>query len=359
MVGGRRAMMDDMANANTRDVARALWFTAPRTAEVREEALASPGRGEILVRGIVSLVSPGTEMSLYRGQVEAAPDGDPATAASEYLGTAEGELPFPVKFAYQIVGEVEQAGAGSQYSVGDRVFSYYPHQDRFVVGDDPSLVFRVQAGLDPERAAFANLFCVAYNALLDCPVRIGDCVAVSGLGIIGSFAAHLARRTASRLVVVDPLPHRRERASWIGANAIVHPDDAADAIAELTAGRGVDVYIEASGATRALQGAIDATGQEGTIVVISYYGNREVTLRLSPEFHVRRQRLISSQVGNIGSGLQPRWNAERRMAVAMEELASFDIEALISHRVPFENAPLAYEQIDTRPDESLGVLLQY
>jgi hypothetical protein len=47
------------------------------------------------------------------------------------------------------------------------------------------------------------------------------------------------------------------------------------------------------------------------------------------------------------------------MAVAMEELASFDIEALISHRVPFEDAPLAYERIDTRPDESLGVLLQY
>jgi 2-desacetyl-2-hydroxyethyl bacteriochlorophyllide A dehydrogenase len=348
-----------VGNAIMNDMATALWFTAPRTAELRQEALGSPGPGEILVRGIVSLVSPGTEMSLYRGQVEAAPQGDPATAASEYLATAEGELPFPVKFAYQIVGEVEQAGEGSAYSVGDRVFSYFPHQDRFVVADDPSLVFGVPDELDPDRAAFANLFCVAYNALLDCPVRIGDCVAVSGLGIIGSFAAHLARRTASRLIVIDPLPQRRERATWIGADAVVHPDQAADAIAELTAGRGVDVYIEASGATRALQGAIDATGQEGTIVVISYYGNREVTLRLSPEFHVRRQRIVSSQVGNVGSGLQPRWDAGRRMAVAMEELTSFDIETLVSHRLPFTDAPLAYEQIDTRPDESLGVLLQY
>jgi hypothetical protein len=94
-------------------------------------------------------------------------------------------------------------------------------------------------------------------------------------------------------------------------------------------------------------------------VVISYYGNREVTLRLSPEFHVRRQRIVSSQVGSVGSGLQPRWDAGRRMAVAMEELTSFDIETLVSHRLPFTDAPLAYEQIDTRPDESLGVLLQY
>jgi len=348
-----------MGNGDTNDVARALWFTGPRTAELREEALRPPGPGEILVRGIVSLVSPGTEMSVYRGQVENPPEGDPAAAAKLYLPTADGQFPFPVKFAYQIVGEVEQVGEHSKYSVGDRVFSYYPHQNRFVIADDASLVFRVPAHLDSERAAFANLFCVAYNALLDCPVRIGDCVAVSGLGIIGSFAAHLARRTASRLVLVDPLPQRRARANWIGGDAVVHPDQAAEAIADLTGGRGVDIYIEASGAPPALQGAIDATGQEGTIVVISYYGNREATLRLSPEFHVRRQRIVSSQVGSVGSGLQPRWDAARRMGVAMEELASFDVKQLISHRVPFADAPLAYEQIDARPDESLGVLLQY
>ena len=349
-----------MGNGDSTDVARALWFTAPRTTELREETLSPPGRGEILVRGIVSLVSAGTEMNVYRGQS--------ATAAELDLPTAEGEFPFPMKFAYQIVGEVEQAGEGSPYSVGDRVFSYHPHQDRFLIGgssgaDDllegASMVFPVPPDLDPERAAFANLFCVAYNGLLDHPIRIGDCVAVSGLGVIGSFAAHLARRTASRLVLVDPLQQRRERAGWIGAEAVVHPDQAAEAIAELTDGRGVDVYVEASGATPALQGAIDATGQEGTVVVISYYGKREASLRLSPEFHLRRQRIVSSMVGMIGSGLQPRWNAERRMAVAMEQLASFDTEALISHRVPFEEAPAAYEQIDNRPEESLGILLRY
>jgi threonine dehydrogenase-like Zn-dependent dehydrogenase len=344
---------------NTDDVARALWFTAPRTAELQEETLSGPGEGEILVRSVVSLVSPGTEMSVYRGQTESPAEDGASTAAKDYLPTAEGQFPFPVKFAYQVVGEVEEVGAGASCSVGDRVFSYFPHQDRFVIADDPKLLFKVPADLDPERAAFANLFCVAYNAMLDCPIRIGDCVAISGLGIIGSFAAHLARRTAGRLILVDPLAQRRERAGWIAADSVVHPDDATATIAELTDGRGVDVYVEASGAPPALQGAIDATGQEGTVVVISYYGNREATLRLSPEFHARRQRIVSSQVGNVGSGLQPRWDAGRRMAVAMEELGSFDIERMISHRMPFGEAPRAYEQIDTRPEDSLGILLQY
>src|SRR5204862_310824 len=80
-----------------------------------------------------------------------------------------------------------------------------------------------------------------------------------------------------------------------------------DAVRELSDGRGADVAIEASGAPAALQSAIVATGQEGTIVAISFFGKKTVPLVLSPEFHYRRQRLISSQVSTIGSGLQPRW----------------------------------------------------
>lgn len=340
---------------------RAVWFDAPRSAEIREESLPQVGESDLLVRGLVSLISAGTEMNVYRGEA--------ATPLELNLPTAAGEFPFPVKFAYQIIGRVEQAGAGSGYAAGDVVFAVHPHQDLFVIGsgtgskdnliEGATMVYPVPEGLEPEKAAFANLFCVAYNALLDVPVRIGDCVAVSGLGVIGSFAGHLARRTASRLVLVDPLPQRRLHAAWVGADAVVHPDDARQVIEELTDGRGVDVYIEASGATAALQGAIDGTGQEGTIAVISYYGKRTATLRLSPEFHLRRQRVVSSMVGMVGSGLQPRWDAMRRMRVAMEQLAAIDVDALVTHRLRFDQAPEAYEMIDRRPEDSLGVLLEY
>jgi 2-desacetyl-2-hydroxyethyl bacteriochlorophyllide A dehydrogenase len=341
---------------------RALWFASARTAELREEPVAAPGPDDIVVEGLVSLVSAGTEMNVFRGE-SASPD-------ELNLPTAAGEFPFPVKFAYQIVGRVAESGPRSGFEVGETVFAYHPHQELFRIATKPGgagdlvegapLVFPVPRDLPPERAAFANLFCVAYNALLDVPVRVGDVVAVSGLGVIGSFAAHLARLTAGRLVLVDPLAERRARANWIGADASVHPDDAVDAIREVSDGRGADVYIEASGATGALQTALDAVGQEGTITVISYYGKRPATLRLSPEFHLRRQRIVSSMVGMIGSGLQPRWNARRRMAVAMERLGGIDVErCLVTHRFPFDRAAEAYTLIDTRPQESLGVLLEY
>jgi 2-desacetyl-2-hydroxyethyl bacteriochlorophyllide A dehydrogenase len=347
-------------NDHSQRTARAVWFIAPRHAELREEAVPPAGDRDIVVRGLASLVSAGTEMNVYRGEA--------ATEQEVNLPTTGGRFPFPIKFAYQVVGKVEEAGARSGYAPGDRVFVYHPHQELFRVttggGEDDllegsSLVFPVPEGIEPWRAAFANLFCVAYNTLLDVPVRIGDVVAVSGLGVIGSFAAHLVRLTAGRLVLVDPLPERRARAAWIGADAVVDPADAPAAIAELSEGRGTDVYVEASGATPALQAAIDATGQEGTVAVLSYYGKRPAILRLSPEFHLRRQRIVSSMVGMIGSGLQPRWNAARRMGVAMERLSTIDVDALVSHRIPFDRAVDAYDLIDTRPRESLGVVLEY
>jgi 2-desacetyl-2-hydroxyethyl bacteriochlorophyllide A dehydrogenase len=338
-----------------------VWFSAERRAELREERVEPAGEDGIVVRATVSLVSAGTEMTVYRGEV--------ATWSEIDIPSTAGELPFPIKFAYQVVGQVEEAGERTPFAVGDTVFVYHPHQDRFRLEaagaqtDDLSsgfsLAVPVPADLPHANAAFANLFSVAYNALLDVPVRIGDVAVVFGLGVIGLFAAQLARRTAGRLILVDPIEERRARADWIGADAVVAPADAAAAVQELSAGRGADVAIEASGAGAALQTAVDVTGGEGTITVISYYGKRPVTLRLSPEFHLRRQRIVSSQVALVGSGLQPRWDAERRMATAMELLREVDIERLVTQRVPFAEAPRAYELIDQHPESTLGVLLEY
>jgi len=341
--------------------ARAVWFTAPRTAELREDPVTEPGAGEVLVRASASLISAGTEMTTYRGEA-------PSFEMLDMPGT-EGEFPFPIKFAYQVVGTVEEAGPEAAFAVGDRLFCYHPHQELFRIatraggGDDlvsgAALVFPVPDDVEDEQAAFGNLFCVAYNALLDVPIRIGDVAVVSGLGVIGHFAAALARLTAGRLILVDPLPERRERVAYVGADAVVDPSELAAAVDELSDGRGADVAVEASGAPAALQGMIDVTGQEGTIVVISYYGDRLAQLRLSPEFHLRRQRIVSSMVGAIGSGLEPRWTAERRMAVAMEKLGAMDLEPLITHRFAFEDAPAAYRQIDEHAEQSLGVMLGY
>lgn len=346
----------------TATVARAVWFTGPRQAELLEEEVREPRRGEVLVRAAASLVSGGTELVLYRGEAGSRDETD--------LPTSAGQYPFPIKFAYQTVGVVEAAGAGAEFAVGDRVFAYHPHQSFFAMRSGranagllaPSgrrLLFQIPDALDDDHAAFSNLYSVAMTSLLDCPVRIGDCAVVSGLGIVGTFAAEMARATADRLILIDPLPLRRELAERLGADAVVHPNEAAAAISELSEGRGADVFIEASGSPAALQAAIEQTGREGTVVVVSYYGKKKVSLTLAPEFHLRRLRIVSSQNASVGSGLQPRWDTERRMAVAMRRLERIDVAPLITHRVAFDDAPAAYRLLDETPGDALGVILEY
>jgi threonine dehydrogenase-like Zn-dependent dehydrogenase len=224
---------------------------------------------------------------------------------------------------------------------------------------DNWLMAAVPDRLDPERASFVNLLEVALNCHLDVPIRFGECVVVYGQGVVGSLAAQLAHRTAGRVIVVDPIANRRETALGWGADAAVEPDRAKDTIHELSEGRGADVSIEASGAPIALQTAIDTTAQEGTIAAVSFFGTQTVPLRLAPEFHYGRQRIVSSQVSSLGSGLQPRWDFARRTQAAFQLLKTPWLVTAVSHRIPFERAPEAYEILDRTPDQATGILLTY
>jgi len=332
-----------------------VWFSGPREVEVRTEVLSGPGAGEVLVEAVASLISAGTELVVYRGD---------CTSPEEYgldrPGRA-GRFPFPVRFGYQVVGRVVEAGRDAAFAPGQLVFARHPHQSLFTLPATapPVWAYPVPAGVGVEEAAFANLFGVALNALLDVPVRVGDRVVVSGLGVIGLLLARLCRLTAATLILVEPRAWRREVATRIGADAVVPPAEAGAAIDALTEGRGADVYFEASGAPPALQAAIAGTGQDGTVVVVSNYGGRRVELALAPEFHYRRLRVVSTLAGVVNPALSPRWDRARRAAVAMEWLARDGVGWLVSHRLPLREAATAYRLLDSGAEGVLGVLLTY
>ena len=329
-------------------MAEALWFTAARTAELRPQRVRPPGPGEIQVAGLCALISAGSEMNLYRGEADL-PDlaGFP---------TAEGRLPFPVKFGYQEIGEVTAAGEGTSLRVGDTVLCHHPHQTVFTI--EERFASLVPKDVPPQRAAFATLMGVAQNAFMTTPPVIGDCVAVSGLGVIGALTAAFARRVAARLILIEPNAQRREAAAWVGADAVVDPAGAAEAIAELTGGRGVDVFFEASGAPAALQTALQLTGTEGTVTVASWYGTRTVNLSL-PEFHLRRLKLVSTGPA-LPPHLAPRWDKERVRQVAWTHLRELEVDqTLLTHRIPFDSAPEGYRTLDDPSSGAIAVLLEH
>ena len=288
-------------------------------------------------------------MLVYRGQIRP----DQPTGVT----TVEGSFGFPIKYGYQVVGRVVEAGPGVTSRPGETVFARHPHQTLFTMPEGGGLVTPVPPEVDETSAAFANLLDTSLNCLFDVPVRFGDVVVVFGLGIVGLFCAQLAARISDAVIGVDPVGERRARAMAQGVPYTASAEDALELVRELSQGRLADICIEASGTSAGLQSAILATGQEGTIGVVAFYGTKSLEITPGDAFHVRRQRIVSSQVVQVGSGLQPRWDRARRFATAMRLAPSMDAGALVTHRLPLDEAPGAYALIDAGDPKSFGVVL--
>ena len=331
--------------------ARALWFSAPRTAEFRPERVRPPGPGEVRVRAIASALSQGTEMLVYRGQVPAdLPLDLPALA---------GSFSFPIKYGYATVGRVLDAGAHVEdLDTGDTVFVHHPHQDVFLVPE--KMPVRLPDGLEPLLGIFVANLETALNVVHDTPLHLGETALVFGQGVVGLLVTQLLKLAgAGRTLVVDPVKKRRELALTIGADEAFEPDDVPERILGATAGRGADVAVEVSGAGEALQAAIDAVMSEGTVVVASWYGTKPVALSLGGHFHRGRVRLKSSQVGQMNPDLGPRWDHARRTETVLSLLPRLRLKELISHHFTFDRAPDAYRLVDEQPGETVQIILTH
>ena len=331
--------------------ARALWFTAPRTAALREETVSSPGPGEVRVETIASAVSAGTEMLVYRGEV---PEDLPLD-----LPTLEGSYAFPIKFGYAAVGYILDTGPDVEHlSSGDPVFVHHPHQEILII--PASMPVGLPGDLDPPLGVFAANLETALNVVHDTPVRLGETALVFGQGVVGLLVARLLKLAgAGPVIVVDPIERRRKLALVAGADDAFEPEGLNERVMEITGGRGADVAVETSGSGAALQSAIDTVATEGTVVVASWYGTKPITLALGGRFHRGRVRLRSSQVGRLNPELSPRWGKVRRMETVLGLLDRLDLGDLISHRIPFERAPEAYRLLDERPGEAVQVVFTY
>jgi 2-desacetyl-2-hydroxyethyl bacteriochlorophyllide A dehydrogenase len=331
--------------------ARALWFTAPRTAEFRQEMVPPPGPGEVRVETLASAVSAGTEMLVYRGEVPQDLRLDLPTLAGSYA--------FPIKYGYAAAGHVLDTGSGVEdLSAGDPVFVHHPHQDVFLVPAQMPLL--LPDDLDPMLGVFGANLETALNIVHDTPVRLGETALIFGQGIVGSLVAFLLKLAGARpVLVVEPLEERRRLALAAGADGAFAPGGLTDRVMEITGGRGADFAVETSGSGAALQSAIDCVATEGTVVVASWYGTKPVTLALGGHFHRGRVRLRSSQVGRVDPALAPRWDRVRQMDTVLGLLGRLKLRELISHRIPFEEAPKAYTLLDERPEEALQVIFTY
>lgn len=334
-------------------------FAAPGQAEVREETVAPPGEGEVLVETLVSAISPGTESLFYQGLAPA------DLPVDEGIGALAGQVEYPLKYGYAAVGRVSALGGGvpSEWQ-GRLVFAFHPHESAFVAA--PGALIPVPPGISPEQAAFLPNTETAVTLVLDGAPQIGEQVAVFGQGIVGLLVtALLARFPLASLVTLDRHPLRREASLTAGAHASLDPaaPEISDELSrQLQADRpyaGADLAYELSGAPEALDQAIAVTGYSGRVVIGSWYGQKRATLDLGGRFHRSRIWLISSQVSTIAPELRGRWTPQRRFGTAWDAIRQIRPERFITHRFPIQQAAEAYRLLVERPSETIQILFTY
>jgi threonine dehydrogenase-like Zn-dependent dehydrogenase len=309
--------------------ARAFWISEPGRGELRSVTVPEPGPDEVLVRTSWSALSRGTESIVFHGRV---PASQYRTMRAPFQ---DGDFPGPVKYGYLNVGVVEQ---GPPELTGRTVFCLYPHQSRYVV--PARSVVPVPQEVPAARAVLAGTVETAINALWDAAPLIGDAVTVVGGGMVGCCVARLlAGLPGARVTLVDIDPARAELATALGVGFAL-PDHAE---------AGQDLVVHASASSAGLQLSLDLLGPEGTVLDLSWYGDRQTTLALGGTFHSGRLTIRASQVGVVAAARRASRTTSDRLALALRLLADPAFDALLAEPTSFAELPALMARIDELP----------
>ena len=319
--------------------ARAFWVAAPGRGEIRDELVREPSTDEVAIRTLFSGISRGTESLVFLGRV---PASERERMAAPFQA---GTFPAPVKYGYASVGTIERGPASWS---GRRAFVLYPHQTCYVV--PAAAVHLLPDGVPPARAVLAANLETAVNGVWDAAINVGDRVTIVGAGTVGSLVAYVAGRIAHCDVeLVDVNPARAAVARALGVR-FATPDAASG---------DRDVVVHVSGSPSGLERSLAIAGFEATIVEMSWYGDRGVGVPLGEAFHARRLTIKSSQVGSVAASQRARWDAARRMRLALSMLADPALDALITGESAFEDLPAVMARIAASPGDTICHRVRY
>jgi len=357
--------------------------------QVAEVPIPVPQPGEALVRTAVSLLSAGTERMVVEfagksllGKARSRPDlvrqaVDKARREGVItaLEASLNRLDQPMPLGYSSAGVIVALGEGmTGWRVGQRVAcaggGYAVHAEYAAV--PKNLLAELPDSLDFESAAFATLGAIALHGFRLSGAQLGERVAVIGLGLLGLLAAGIAAAAGCRVLGIDLDPRRVALAAAMGAEAVTRPEAEAASRA-FSAGRGCDAVlicadtpssdpVELAGQIARDRARVVAVGAIGLQLPRKTYYEKELSFINSRSYGPGRYDPTYEEGGQDYPIGYVRWTEGRNLQAFIELLAGhrLEVQPLISHRFPIEQASQAYEIIAGRRQEPfLAVLLTY
>jgi S-(hydroxymethyl)glutathione dehydrogenase/alcohol dehydrogenase len=210
---------------------------------------------------------------------------------------------------------------------------------------DHRLAVKVESALPAEQLALigCGIATGAGAAMFTAAVRPGSSVAIIGCGGVGQSAIQGARISgAAQIIAVDPVPLKREHAVRNGATHTVDPrtGTTADAVRDLTQGRGADVAIEVVGIPETVLDAYASARRGGTVVTVGIPAP-DTTINLpATDFFRAEKKVIGSYYGST----QVRTDFQK--FADLVAAGRFDAGGLITHRYNLSQIQLAFDDLE-------------
>ncbi len=327
-------------------------FTAPKTCEIRDTGVPGAGPGELIVRTRRSLISTGTELTIFSGEFP---------ANSNWAGYAH----YPFKAGYSNLGTVVETGAGVDPSWKNRrVVSFTPHAA--YVKTTPADCHPVPDGVADDQAPFFSIALIVMNGVRLSETTWGEPVAMFGAGLLGQFAARFCLLAGARPVIV--VDTAAARLALLPGHPALVPVNAStqDPVAvtkDVTRGRLASAVFEITGNQTLIPKEFELlTRPLGRFVMLS-----------SPrgpvpfDFH-DLNNAISSKIIGAHQMAHPQhatpynpWTKDRHVELFFDWVMSgeFDLAPLVSHRLPADRAPEAYAMLLADRSQAMGVIFDW
>lgn len=296
-------------------------------------------------------------------------------AATEGIGSVfrqtRARMEEEIPTGYSAAGEISALGEGvCDLHVGDRVAvagALYAHHAESVVVPR-NLAVRVPPEVSSTAASTVALGAIALQGVRRANIGVGCWVAVLGCGAIGLLAVQILRAGGCRVVAIDPMAARREKALALGADLAASPeeDELIGKVVRRCNGEGADAVIIAAstGSSEPLSHAFRMARRKGRVVLVGVVGpeydraemyRKELDFVISTSYGPGRydddyeERGIDYPYGYV------RWTEQRNMEAYLDLVArgSVDPETLIDATFEIEHAAAAYDALKARPSPVL------
>ena len=360
----------------------------PFVAEVPVPALQA---GRVLVRTVASLISAGTERAavelVSKGLFQEArqrPDLVKAVVSKvksegllNTLSAVRDKMAASQALGYSAAGIVTGVARDiDEFQIGDRVacagVGFASHAE--VISVPQNLAVRLPDDVSFEAGSFGTLGAIALQGVRLAAPTLGESVVVIGLGLVGQLTVQLLKANGCRVYGLDLDPSRVSLARDLGADdAAVSNDDVPKLIEGWTRGRGADAVLitAATESNEPVELAAKISRMKGRVVVVGMTGLdiprqpfyiRELSLIISMSYGPGRYDPDYEEHGHDYPLPYVRWTEKRNIESFLELVGEkrIDVDSLISHRFPIEQAEQAYQLISGGSDQPyLGVVLKY